>query len=230
MGRRGAIRGQGQTKRPAPEGWPFFRLWWRGRGSNPRPPHCERGALPAELPPHAKPEIIHGRPTLRDPAAPRAPGLTGVNRPPGRNRRMRLQGCLARQQWPCACPFAHNSSSWDSRSAFRPRASSPGTPTRSRRGRRNRPTRASPSWPRIPPPSSTISWPTRRRCSAAWPNGPSSGHSTASGAIRSSPSSPRLHPEFISMGVRDSAGAAGLHLQPEVPSRIRATRAGALVR
>src|SRR5205085_9541512 len=23
--------------------------WWRGRGSNPRPPHCERGALPAEL-------------------------------------------------------------------------------------------------------------------------------------------------------------------------------------
>ena len=28
-------------------------FWWRGGGSNSRPPHCERGALPAELPPHA---------------------------------------------------------------------------------------------------------------------------------------------------------------------------------
>src|SRR3990167_4249293 len=26
--------------------------WWSGRGSNPRPLHCERSALPAELPPH----------------------------------------------------------------------------------------------------------------------------------------------------------------------------------
>jgi hypothetical protein len=26
--------------------------WWSGRGSNPRPSHCERDALPAELPPH----------------------------------------------------------------------------------------------------------------------------------------------------------------------------------
>jgi hypothetical protein len=25
--------------------------WWSGRGSNPRPSHCERDALPAELPP-----------------------------------------------------------------------------------------------------------------------------------------------------------------------------------
>ena len=25
---------------------------WSGRGSNPRPSHCERDALPAELPPH----------------------------------------------------------------------------------------------------------------------------------------------------------------------------------
>src|SRR5215472_14249931 len=24
-------------------------IWWSRRGSNPRPPHCERGALPAEL-------------------------------------------------------------------------------------------------------------------------------------------------------------------------------------
>ena len=27
--------------------------WWRRRGSNPRPSHCERDALPAELRPHA---------------------------------------------------------------------------------------------------------------------------------------------------------------------------------
>ena len=26
--------------------------WWRRRGSNPRPSHCERDALPAELRPH----------------------------------------------------------------------------------------------------------------------------------------------------------------------------------
>lgn len=26
-------------------------LWWRGGGSNSRPLHCERSALPAELPP-----------------------------------------------------------------------------------------------------------------------------------------------------------------------------------
>ena len=26
--------------------------WWSGWGSNPRPSHCERDALPAELPPH----------------------------------------------------------------------------------------------------------------------------------------------------------------------------------
>src|SRR5579862_8623899 len=38
----------------------FSRLgnWWSGRGSNPRPSHCERDALPAELPPHAKNTII----------------------------------------------------------------------------------------------------------------------------------------------------------------------------
>ena len=28
------------------------RWWWRGGGSNSRPSHCERDALPAELPPH----------------------------------------------------------------------------------------------------------------------------------------------------------------------------------
>ena len=32
--------------------------WWSGRGSNPRPSHCERDALPAELPPHAETAII----------------------------------------------------------------------------------------------------------------------------------------------------------------------------
>ena len=63
----GAVRRM-PLKRPAPgtaptlalraeknltdKGW-VFRYWWRGGGSNSRPPHCERGALPAELPPHA---------------------------------------------------------------------------------------------------------------------------------------------------------------------------------
>src|SRR5713226_8763580 len=35
------------TRRP----WMF--IWWTARGSNPRPPHCERGALPAELAAHS---------------------------------------------------------------------------------------------------------------------------------------------------------------------------------
>ena len=29
--------------------WPAFGFWWTRRGSNPRPPRCERGALPTEL-------------------------------------------------------------------------------------------------------------------------------------------------------------------------------------
>ena len=38
-------------KIPTDKGWDF-KLWWSGRGSNPRPSRCERDALPAELPPH----------------------------------------------------------------------------------------------------------------------------------------------------------------------------------
>ena len=34
-----------------PEEEPGFD-WWTARGSNPRPPHCERGALPTELAAH----------------------------------------------------------------------------------------------------------------------------------------------------------------------------------
>ena len=32
--------------------------WWSGGGSNSRPSHCERDALPAELPPHTRARII----------------------------------------------------------------------------------------------------------------------------------------------------------------------------
>ena len=32
--------------------------WWRWGDSNPRPPHCERGALPAELHPQSGVEYI----------------------------------------------------------------------------------------------------------------------------------------------------------------------------
>src|SRR5690606_29899160 len=39
--------------RPLWKGW-----WWSGGGSNSRPSHCERDALPAELPPPRKPAII----------------------------------------------------------------------------------------------------------------------------------------------------------------------------
>src|SRR5213082_3133877 len=39
--------------------------WWSGRGSNPRPSHCERDALPAELPPHARRAILASRSAMR---------------------------------------------------------------------------------------------------------------------------------------------------------------------
>jgi hypothetical protein len=32
--------------------------WWSGRESNPRPLHCERSALPTELPPQARRAIL----------------------------------------------------------------------------------------------------------------------------------------------------------------------------
>jgi hypothetical protein len=32
--------------------WHTSEGWWTARGSNPRPPHCERGALPTELAAH----------------------------------------------------------------------------------------------------------------------------------------------------------------------------------
>src|SRR5882762_2106756 len=38
------------------------RDWWSGRGSNPRPSHCERDALPTELPPHVRRAILEQGP------------------------------------------------------------------------------------------------------------------------------------------------------------------------
>ena len=38
------------------------RKWWSGRGSNPRPLHCERSALPTELPPHTRRAILEYQP------------------------------------------------------------------------------------------------------------------------------------------------------------------------
>src|SRR5687767_6875401 len=39
--------------------------WWSRWGSNPRPPHCERGALPTELLPHTvKAGIIRHLPSV----------------------------------------------------------------------------------------------------------------------------------------------------------------------
>ena len=42
-------------KIPADKGWDF-KYWWTEGGSNSRPPHCERGALPAEL--SARPYLV----------------------------------------------------------------------------------------------------------------------------------------------------------------------------
>lgn len=42
-------------------------VWWRGGGSNSRPSHCERDALPAELPPHDDSYCSRGRETSLPP-------------------------------------------------------------------------------------------------------------------------------------------------------------------
>ncbi len=49
--------------------------WWSGRGSNPRPLHCERSALPAELPPHEE-----GRDCNEAPPGQQASRLAGTTR------------------------------------------------------------------------------------------------------------------------------------------------------
>lgn len=46
---------KGEARRAFPDG---LRMWWRGGGSNSRPLHCERSALPAELPPRQRREIM----------------------------------------------------------------------------------------------------------------------------------------------------------------------------
>ena len=47
--------------KPAFAGLLWIVNWWRRGGSNSRPPHCERGALPAELRPHGERIIAQGR-------------------------------------------------------------------------------------------------------------------------------------------------------------------------
>src|SRR6185503_14965291 len=67
--------------------------WWSGRGSNPRPSHCERDALPAELPPHAKSAIIT-QPARGRPLAP-APRRSHARHPPRLPHRHRGGGVPA---------------------------------------------------------------------------------------------------------------------------------------
>src|SRR5690606_17570989 len=47
-------------------------IWWSGGGSNSRPSHCERDALPAELPPHL--QIVRHQSSSA--ARPRPSGIT----------------------------------------------------------------------------------------------------------------------------------------------------------
>ena len=51
---------QGLDPQPMGEDQPSNRrkVWWTAGGSNPRPPHCERGALPTELAAHLSNHFI----------------------------------------------------------------------------------------------------------------------------------------------------------------------------
>src|ERR1700726_704585 len=50
-------------------------FWWRRRGSNPRPSHCERDALPTELLPRKRARNI----SSKQPFKPKYPYLRGRN-------------------------------------------------------------------------------------------------------------------------------------------------------
>lgn len=52
------VAAEPKNKRPDLAIGPFGFRWWSGGGSNSRPSHCERDALPAELPPQQS-TIIH---------------------------------------------------------------------------------------------------------------------------------------------------------------------------
>ncbi len=57
-GGEGVGHGGRATKKPPETGGSSCMEWWSGWGSNPRPSHCERDALPAELPPHGKRRML----------------------------------------------------------------------------------------------------------------------------------------------------------------------------
>ena len=97
-----SLRNSHRRRNPAPVGpsWAVkkaraclaFWNWWRGGGSNSRPSHCERDALPAELPPqtaahyssrHSPDALVaigmrDGEPAPRVTAADKMPSLSGA--------------------------------------------------------------------------------------------------------------------------------------------------------
>ena len=79
-----------ETKKGRHEAGPLESGWWRRGGSNSRPRHCERRALPAELRPHDR---VDDTTALVDPkpAAPPAGGRTAVAL-----RQTQHPGCNAR--------------------------------------------------------------------------------------------------------------------------------------
>ena len=72
--------------------------WWSRGGSNSWPPHCERGALPTELLPHATPEYsfefrvssLRPGPLLRT----QLESYSTLSVPPGLSRQFKFAGSL----------------------------------------------------------------------------------------------------------------------------------------
>src|SRR5688572_17887369 len=78
-------------RKKGPLARPFFDSWWSGGGSNSRPSHCERDALPAERPPHEGPQYT-GRGAGMPSARPR-PGATPAAFPRAFSRAARAARC-----------------------------------------------------------------------------------------------------------------------------------------
>lgn len=62
-------------------GQPWICFWWSGGGSNSRPSHCERDALPAELPPHDQTILARRKITVPD----QTPGSLRSSRRPSQH-------------------------------------------------------------------------------------------------------------------------------------------------
>ena len=108
----GTLTGAGALlPRLKPMPWPDMRFgvhWWSRGGSNSRPSHCERDALPAELRPLRKPAV----PVNFTPARGEAPSRARGPRQIRSDYRGRIAALEHEFAGSCRCPFRRSVPDW----------------------------------------------------------------------------------------------------------------------